>query len=783
MRVNGLLSVSLLALSLSSASGAKSKTPTFKIPNCEQPHEALMRCCERGRDQAREQLAKTVKLIEVSNGGSDPAAAQQAQQMVDDEHGACTRGASDSFYFKACTPKAKRAQKCEHRRNGAIIEATEACQQSAKCSSDGVCQLDEEEGVCRGPLYDADCRRTDSCQEKGHCSLKGNACVLASDYGCRKLPACEEKGHCSFKGNACVLASDYGCRKLPACKAKGHCSFIDGECRPGTNEECRLDPACEAQGLCSFQEGRCYPGNDSECRRSPGCVDGGLCAHRLLTKECSRSPGCVDGGLCAHRLLTKGKLKLHQCVPSSKEQGKLHQRKLTLHQCVPSSTGECRKSSLCRAHGACGYIEGKCRPTSVADCLKSPACQSLGFCDYRNGGCGPTKKALPPGFEFLPATRIVEQVETCTGRGRQKSCTQSEVARELPGFYIQRTEFTEGQLEKLSPRAPAWGWGKGRAPAWGKGNLRYHYNDMVWRDSEGNEVRHPHYSKRPAALKSRAFVDSYLDAIQRGETLNDWMRTNQKFSPKDVQAMARRIGEAFNKAKAAENGAPQTHNGAPITFALLKVAKDNPKNPLVGRGLNEVLTIANKLSEAENLEPCYDLKTFTLQRETCRGYRLPSRAEWRRANKPAATQTARNIAEYEQLYLNPSTPPVSRSALANVKSVAQKKPNAFGLYDMDSNAVEWLCPGGGKGHYGKLEGLTSTGHRVRRDGKAGETQSVTVPKKYWASKTDDYFLAYPPEAAIGFRLVRSVTLDEEAANESDPGLTDIDGAEDAAGSP
>ena len=106
-------------------------------------------------------------------------------------------------------------------------------------------------------------------------------------------------------------------------------------------------------------------------------------------------------------------------------------------------------------------------------------------------------------------------------------------------------------------------------PAKKKENLRYDYNAMVWRDSEGNETKHPRYQERPASLTSRAFMKSYLNAVREGDSLNEWMRTNQKFSPKEVQAQARKMRKAYIAMSEA--------NGVPDTFSLLKV--DKKKDP------------------------------------------------------------------------------------------------------------------------------------------------------------------------------------------------------------
>ena len=57
-------------------------------------------------------------------------------------------------------------------------------------------------------------------------------------------------------------------------------------------------------------------------------------------------------------------------------------------------------------------------------------------------------------------------------------------------------------------------------------------------------------------------MKSYLQSVRKGESLNTWMKTNQKFSAKDVQAAARKMRKAYQAMARA--------NGTDDTFPLLK---------------------------------------------------------------------------------------------------------------------------------------------------------------------------------------------------------------------
>ncbi|HVE42145.1 MAG TPA: SUMF1/EgtB/PvdO family nonheme iron enzyme, partial [Planctomycetota bacterium] len=93
----------------------------------------------------------------------------------------------------------------------------------------------------------------------------------------------------------------------------------------------------------------------------------------------------------------------------------------------------------------------------------------------------------------------------------------------------------------------------------------------------------------------------------------------------------------------------------------------------------------NKCSEAEGLEPCYDLNTWTCNLSAS-GYRLPTEAEWEEACRAGGKgrfpfgDDASQLSRYAWTRANSE---------GKIRPVGHKEPNAWGLYDMLGNVWQW----------------------------------------------------------------------------------------------
>jgi len=182
------------------------------------------------------------------------------------------------------------------------------------------------------------------------------------------------------------------------------------------------------------------------------------------------------------------------------------------------------------------------------------------------------------------------------------------------------------------------------------------------------------------------------------------------------------------------------------------------KRPVENVTWYDAVEFCNKLTAMEGLTPAYTITgrtpttgypitsaTVTVN-WNANGYRLPTEAEWEyacRAGTTTAYNTGNTISDYTGWY--------SSNCNSRTHEVGKKPPNAYGLYDMHGNVLEWCWDWYGtyaSGAQTDPRGAASGSTRVLRGG-GWRTSGQNLRSAYRNSDSPAYRYDY-----IGFRLVR-----------------------------
>src|SRR5690606_22962064 len=161
------------------------------------------------------------------------------------------------------------------------------------------------------------------------------------------------------------------------------------------------------------------------------------------------------------------------------------------------------------------------------------------------------------------------------------------------------------------------------------------------------------------------------------------------------------------------------------------------KRPVETVTWKEAVIFCNLLSKKSGLKPCYILTAHKEEitfDQTANGYRLPTEAEWEYACK-AGTKEIR----YDKLDLIAWYKDNSEQTTHNI---GQKKPNAWGLYDMLGNVWEWCSDLYDTEVYGSYRIFRGGGWCDEERSVMATTRRRSHPLKF---KIDD----------LGFRIARN----------------------------
>ena len=185
--------------------------------------------------------------------------------------------------------------------------------------------------------------------------------------------------------------------------------------------------------------------------------------------------------------------------------------------------------------------------------------------------------------------------------------------------------------------------------------------------------------------------------------------------------------------------------------------RKGPDRPVEQVGWLAAIKYCNMRSRREGLQACYDLKTLKCD-FAADGYRLPTEAEWEYAcrmggaTRDTPSNDARKLAKRAWFKAN---------AGKTTHPVAQKEPNAWGLYDVQGNVWEWCHDRYCEGYYAESESTDPRGpsdgdERVLRGGSwASGPESCRPTARY--SETPGFADVCFGYDAYGFRCVRQTT--------------------------
>ena len=192
--------------------------------------------------------------------------------------------------------------------------------------------------------------------------------------------------------------------------------------------------------------------------------------------------------------------------------------------------------------------------------------------------------------------------------------------------------------------------------------------------------------------------------------------------------------------------------------------QDNPKKPVERVRWRDAKQYCNERSLLEGLKPCYNEKTADWDCDyAANGYRLPTEAEWEFACR-AGTDGPYGFGQADKLRQFAWS---GENAEEKTHVVGQKKPNAWGIFDLYGNVSEWCEDVYSPTYYREgtavdPHGPPNSGQDVKRVIRGGSWKSSANQCRATArqgEKTGDSEACFSTDYC-GFRCVRRASVEE-----------------------